>query len=520
MKKIIEITQFNGKNKKFSFSFETFSIYKTEDNFNNKYINNINKIIIKKEQNKIFLEIFYNIQKDSTEKLEFCMKNEINNILTFYYIKNILNYNKKIYNLNLYFENYLKYSLKKSRKKEFLINLETYLSNKGSNNIVKEIEKNNFYSKLKNLNENLLNYFNEFNNLPKNEDKINFKESNNFDEIKNKIFDDQNKFNFLYLNKCYEYYENLLKIFLVFKKFEILKIFKINNNCSINNNKNLNKEKILTENKNLKEKLLKILNKNIQIKEKYKKILNEKVNKIYFCYKCNLPLKKTKPEKSNCNYDEECNKKLSLFYCVKCKINYCLNCVPYPIALKCIKNHKFFPIEINNNNNDNNNDNNESNSNKKNLCLICQNEINNFYYCKYCDEKVCYSCSKNLLKVKEYNCYNCNNELNWKKNTYGNCDKCNTKTFNFYYCYCCDYNFCLNCYKIPEKNFCGFKHKIFFSGDLIENEEPENLKEINKNFFLNFNGICSICNNIQSEKEIYYCLKCNLFICNECYNNI
>ena len=516
MNKIFEFKDFNGKNKKISILFDSFSIYKSNDNFDIKYINNINKVIIRKEQNKIFLEIFYN-QKDSIEKIQFSMNDEINNILTFYYIKNLLNCNKKILNLNIYYEKYYKLTSKKSRKKEFLINLEIYLSNKGINNIIKEIEKKNFYEKIKNLSENLLNYINEINNLQKFDDKINFKDLNNFDEIKNKIFEDENKFNFSFLTKFFEYNENLLKIFLLFKKIEIFKLFKINFNLKIN--KNLNKEQILTENKNLKEKLLKILNKNIQIKEKYKKILNEKVNKNYFCYKCNLILKKTKLEKSNCNYDEECNKKFSLFYCFKCKINYCLNCVPYPISLKCIKNHTFFPVEINNNENDNENDNNENSSNKINICLICQNKIDNYYYCKYCDEKVCYSCSKNLLK-KEYNCYNCNNELNWKKNTYGNCDKCNTKTFNFFFCFFCDYNFCLKCYKIPEKNFCGFKHKMYFSGDLLKNEESENIKEINKNFFINFNGICSICNNAANEKEIYYCLKCYLFICMECYNKI
>jgi hypothetical protein len=61
---------------------------------------------------------------------------------------------------------------------------------------------------------------------------------------------------------------------------------------------------------------------------------------------------------------------------------------------------------------------------------------------------------------------------------------------------------------------------MYFSGDLLKNEESENIKEINKNFFINFNGICSICNNAANEKEIYYCLKCYLFICMECYNKI
>ena len=107
MNKIFEFKDFNGKNKKISISFDSFSIYKSNDNLDIKYINNINKIIIRKEQNKIFLEIFYN-QKDSIEKIQFSMNDEINNILTFYYIKNLLNCNKKILNLNIYYENYYK----------------------------------------------------------------------------------------------------------------------------------------------------------------------------------------------------------------------------------------------------------------------------------------------------------------------------------------------------------------------------------------------------------------------------
>ena len=159
MNKIFEFKDFNEKNKKISILFDSFSIYKSNDNYDIKYINNINKVIIRKEQNKILLEIFYN-QKDLIEKIQFSMNDEINNILTFYYIKNLLNCNKKILNLNIYYENYYKLTSKKSRKKEFLINLEIYLSNKGINNIIKEIEKKNFYEKIKNLSENLLNYIN------------------------------------------------------------------------------------------------------------------------------------------------------------------------------------------------------------------------------------------------------------------------------------------------------------------------------------------------------------------------
>ena len=264
-----------------------------------------------------------------------------------------------------------------------------------------------------------------------------------------------------------------------------------------------------------------LLNKNSSIKENFKIKLNKENFKLFFCYKCNNLLKRTIRSDSTCKFDKKCNQN-SIFYCRRCKINYCTYCINYQRNLKCSKNHSFFPV---------------INCKDKNYeCLICKSKTNiPFYVCSHCNEEICQMCSKGV-KEKERTCYICNNELTWKKSIYSQCNKCNIFSHCYWSCCICDFSMCLNCYPILNKKCGGFhelekinldeerqslKNQINNIGNRNnENKDNNNLIMFFNNFELKFFGKCTKCRKTISNGFVFCCLRCMLFLCQDCYKDI
>jgi hypothetical protein len=376
--------------------------------------------------------------------------------------------------------------------------------------------------------------------------------------------EDKNLKKFEDINNCNNIYLNLIKLFTQIKFCYILKRFKnydkqylletqkynINKNkngekeneeININNskilfnpNEDIDEMKILhsdttieeNENENqikgddidlkiskkkdyndrIQSRILAGLNSNTKMKENLKNMILSQNKKLYFCIRCNSLIDKTLLDKSNCNFDKLCTNR-SFFYCKKCKLHLCTKCVVYQRGMKCSKNHKYFQKTIN--------------TNEEIKCFIC-NKANNFpyYECKHCKEQICSDCASDS-STRQNSCFNCNNELTWRKCIYTKCNRCNKICDCFFYCICDDYSICINCSNLPKK-MCGALHKLE-EIDLMENycsTDQINQEKINKiycyNYEVLFNGKCSWCNSTIGKIKIWACLRCSLFLCDKC----
>lgn len=243
------------------------------------------------------------------------------------------------------------------------------------------------------------------------------------------------------------------------------------------------------------------------MKENLKNLILAQNKKLYFCIKCNSLIEKSLLDKANCNFDKTCTNR-SFFYCRKCKLHLCTKCIAYQRGMKCSKNHKYFQKPIN--------------SKEEIKCYIC-NKANIFpyYECKYCKEQICSNCASGA-EGRQNSCFNCNNELTWRKCIYSTCDRCHKLVECFYYCICCDYSICLNCSNLP-KNMCGGLHELE-EIDLSKtycHKDNSGENKVLKNIFcynheVSFGGKCSWCNTTIGKKRVYACLRCSLFLCEKC----
>ena len=265
-------------------------------------------------------------------------------------------------------------------------------------------------------------------------------------------------------------------------------------------------------NERIQSRIVTSLNSNSKMKENLKTLILSQNIKLYFCIRCNSLIRKTLIEKSNCNFDDTCTNR-SFFYCKKCKLHLCTKCVSYQRGMKCSKNHNYFQKPVN--------------TKEEIKCLICnKSNVFPYYECKYCKEQICSNCSVGITS-RQISCFNCNNELNWRKCIYTSCDRCHKLSDCFYFCICCDYSICLNCSSLP-KNICGGLHNLK-EIDLMKDYFPANNNNIiqegnnifNKiycyNYEILFNGKCSLCNATVGKKKIWSCLRCSFFLCEKCY---
>lgn len=487
-------------------------------------------------------------------------------------IKKILNIKRFQYDLNLFLFNFkqkMKLSLNKDIIKKFFDNNEV---NNIKQDILNNIEKKNIKEKINDLLLDKLNNFIKILNQNNDNDNINLLDEeiiikirdiingtfilqnneNNILENYSDKFDEINKFNNVYLNLiklltqlrfCY-----ILKRFKYYdKKYllenQVINFNKNNHNNSINNinnekneintsnesdilfspnesvlkdtinNINEIKEDIQTKinkkkeyNENIQNRILSGLNSNTKMKENLKNLIISQNIKLYFCLKCNSLIEKTLIDKPNCNFDKTCTNR-SFFYCKKCKIHFCTKCIVYQRGLKCSKNHTYFKKPV---------------LNEETKCYIC-NKLNKipYYECKFCKELICSDCAS-ICTSKQNTCFNCNNELTWRKNIYTSCDRCHKLSECFYCCICCDYSICLNCASIPDK-LCGTLHNLeeidlrknYYYKDKIDNDLICN-KIYSFNYWLEFSGKCSWCNSTIGKNRIWGCLRCSLFLCEKC----
>ena len=265
-------------------------------------------------------------------------------------------------------------------------------------------------------------------------------------------------------------------------------------------------------NERIQSRIVTSLNSNSKMKENLKTLILSQNIKLYFCIRCNSLIRKTLIEKSNCNFDDTCTNR-SFFYCKKCKLHLCTKCVSYQRGMKCSKNHNYFQKPVN--------------TKEEIKCLICnKSNVFPYYECKYCKEQICSNCSVGITS-RQISCFNCNNELNWRKCIYTSCDRCHKLSDCFYFCICCDYSICLNCSSLP-KNICGGLHNLK-EIDLMKDYFPASNNNIiqegnnifNKiycyNYEILFNGKCSLCNATVGKKKIWSCLRCSFFLCEKCY---
>ena len=153
------------------------------------------------------------------------------------------------------------------------------------------------------------------------------------------------------------------------------------------------------------------------MKENLKNLILSQNKKLYLCIKCNSLIEKGLLDKANCNFDNSCTNR-SFFYCKRCKLHLCTKCVVYQRGLKCSKNHKYFKKAINS---------------EESKCFLC-NRANMipYYECKYCKEMICSDCSSGVVG-RQNSCFNCNNELIWRKCIYTSCNRCQKLSDCFYY---------------------------------------------------------------------------------------
>ena len=558
---------------------------KKDEKYQKYHISYLKEVYIQQQQKEkpeyvLILEInMKNVNKNKKDKkdkkvklIKLAMKDDKNtNILSD--IKRILNIKRLQYDINLFLFNWkqnMGISINKDKLNELkdenqVNNVKNSLkesidqkTNKEKLNELFQDKLNNFIKLINqdNLNINLL----DEENIKKIRQLINgsFISDNveNANQKNEKIFNEIENFNTLYLNLIKLFtqikFSYILKRFKQYDKKYLLEYQKTNFNKNldkdaekqennIDNNKNLlgipneseeeikvlhsstliDKNEIKIEdidtkikkkkeqNERIQSRILAGLNSNSKMKESLKNLILSQNKKLYFCIKCNSLIEKTLLDKSNCNFDKSCTSR-SFFYCKKCKLHLCTKCVVYQRGMKCGKNHKYFQKPVN--------------TKEELKCYIC-NKANVFpyYECKYCKEQICSDCAI-PPSARQNSCFNCNNELIWRKCLYTSCDRCHKLSDCFYFCVCCDHSICINCASLP-KNMCGALHNLE-EFDLMENLCLEDKKndtqplKFNKIYCYNypvlFNGKCSWCNITIGKSKIWACLRCSLFLCDKC----
>ena len=527
---------------------------KNDENYKRFHISYLKEVYIQKQIKEkpdyiLIIDLFENIQNNKKETLiKLAEKDGFSETLS--QIKKILNVKRLQYDLNIFLYKY-------KEKMEFLLNnnpIITKFEDESKTNIDKiknALKKNEYMTKnidaINSLfNEKLNNFVkllnqNDINaNLMEEEtiNKIKILLSNNFDfqdaKKSNKNFDELEKFKNIYLNLIKLFSQ--IKFCFILKKFKFCdkkyllefqkanKISKSNiskEELSLNdendeneiieeNDANQNKDNIENriskkkeQNEAYKSRILSALNSNTKMKDNLKNMILTQNKKLFFCLVCNTLLEKTLLDKATCNFDSKCTSR-SFFFCKKCKIHFCTKCIIYQRGLKCFQNHKYFPKPIN--------------ANEDTKCFLCnKSKVFPYYECKYCKEQICSECSDGV-NIRQNSCQNCNNELNWKKCLFTECDKCHKLSECFYFCICCDNSICLNCSNNP-KGKCGALHdleKIEFNLD-----EPDKYKKrFCDNYEILIDGKCSLCNITVGKTPMCACLRCSLFLCDKCFKKI
>lgn len=527
---------------------------KNDENYKRFHISYLKEVYIQKQIKEkpdyiLIIDLFENIQNNKKETLiKLAEKDGFSETLS--QIKKILNVKRLQYDLNIFLYKY-------KEKMEFLLNnnpIITKFEDESKTNIDKiknALKKNEYMTKnidaINSLfNEKLNNFVkllnqNDINaNLMEEEtiNKIKILLSNNFDfqdaKKSNKNFDELEKFKNIYLNLIKLFSQ--IKFCFILKKFKFCdkkyllefqkanKISKSNiskEELSLNDEKdgneiieendaNQNKDNIENriskkkeQNEAYKSRILSALNSNTKMKDNLKNMILTQNKKLFFCLVCNTLLEKTLLDKATCNFDSKCTSR-SFFFCKKCKIHFCTKCIIYQRGLKCFQNHKYFPKPIN--------------ANEDTKCFLCnKSKVFPYYECKYCKEQICSECSDGV-NIRQNSCQNCNNELNWKKCLFTECDKCHKLSECFYFCICCDNSICLNCSNNP-KGKCGALHdleKIEFNLD-----EPDKYKKrFCDNYEILIDGKCSLCNITVGKTPMWACLRCSLFLCDKCFKKI
>ena len=527
---------------------------KNDENYKRFHISYLKEVYIQKQIKEkpdyiLIIDLFENIQNNKKETLiKLAEKDGFSETLS--QIKKILNVKRLQYDLNIFLYKY-------KEKMEFLLNnnpIITKFEDESKTNIDKiknALKKNEYMTKnidaINSLfNEQLNNFVkllnqNDINaNLMEEEtiNKIKILLSNNFDfqdaKKSNKNFDELEKFKNIYLNLIKLFSQ--IKFCFILKKFKFCdkkyllefqkanKISKSNiskeelslndendgNEITEENDANQNKDNIENriskkkeQNEAYKSRILSTLNSNTKMKDNLKNMILTQNKKLFFCLVCNTLLEKTLLDKATCNFDSKCTSR-SFFFCKKCKIHFCTKCIIYQRGLKCFQNHKYFPKPIN--------------ANEDTKCFLCnKSKVFPYYECKYCKEQICSECSDGV-NIRQNSCQNCNNELNWKKCLFTECDKCHKLSECFYFCICCDNSICLNCSNNP-KGKCGALHdleKIEFNLD-----EPDKYKKrFCDNYEILIDGKCSLCNITVGKTPMWACLRCSLFLCDKCFKKI
>ena len=527
---------------------------KNDENYKRFHISYLKEVYIQKQIKEkpdyiLIIDLFENIQNNKKETLiKLAEKDGFSETLS--QIKKILNVKRLQYDLNIFLYKY-------KEKMEFLLNnnpIITKFEDESKTNIDKiknALKKNEYMTKnidaINSLfNERLNNFVkllnqNDINaNLMEEEtiNKIKILLSNNFDfqdaKKSNKNFDELEKFKNIYLNLIKLFSQ--IKFCFILKKFKFCdkkyllefqkanKISKSNiskEELSLNdendgneiieeNDANQNKDNIENriskkkeQNEAYKSRILSALNSNTKMKDNLKNMILTQNKKLFFCLVCNTLLEKTLLDKATCNFDSKCTSR-SFFFCKKCKIHFCTKCIIYQRGLKCFQNHKYFPKPIN--------------ANEDTKCFLCnKSKVFPYYECKYCKEQICSECSDGV-NIRQNSCQNCNNELNWKKCLFTECDKCHKLSECFYFCICCDNSICLNCSNNP-KGKCGALHdleKIEFNLD----ESDKYKKRFCDNYEILIDGKCSLCNITVGKTPMWACLRCSLFLCDKCFKKI
>ena len=527
---------------------------KNDENYKRFHISYLKEVYIQKQIKEkpdyiLIIDLFENIQNNKKETLiKLAEKDGFSETLS--QIKKILNVKRLQYDLNIFLYKY-------KEKMEFLLNnnpIITKFEDESKTNIDKiknALKKNEYINKnidaINSLFNEKLNNFVKL--LNQNDINANLMEEETINKIKillsnNFVFQDAKKSNknFDELEKFKNIYLNLIKLFSQIKFCFILKKFKFcdkkyllefqkankisksniskeelslndendGNEITEENDANQNKDNIENriskkkeQNEAYKSRILSALNSNTKMKDNLKNMILTQNKKLFFCLVCNTLLEKTLLDKATCNFDSKCTSR-SFFFCKKCKIHFCTKCIIYQRGLKCFQNHKYFPKPIN--------------ANEDTKCFLCnKSKVFPYYECKYCKEQICSECSDGV-NIRQNSCQNCNNELNWKKCLFTECDKCHKLSECFYFCICCDNSICLNCSNNP-KGKCGALHdleKIEFNLD-----EPDKYKKrFCDNYEILIDGKCSLCNITVGKTPMWACLRCSLFLCDKCFKKI
>lgn len=469
-------------------------------------------------------------------------------------LNQILNSKKIIYfikELQFFYERKI---LMNFKVQEYTQGIELYINNERSREIQEKLDNNR--DKIRNLFELVQKNFNAYSeSMNSHFESLNiedrFEKMKNFDEFQkeleenpqNRLLVERKDFHKESISTLHMYHVQLVKLLCSLKERVASSVYRQNftfkplvqDRADSNVETNLKIGKIKEENEELRKKLTTLLNKNSVIKDECKKILVGKNKKLFLCYRCGNMLQKTNFTEPTCSFDERCMERIqsfqhdkaegqslhsgSLFFCKKCKIHFCTYCIVLQRYLKCPYNHSLYPAKQS----DFEGKNAEKIEVKKLKCLGCNKELElfKFFYCSYCKIKICFDCSKGK-NGKENTCWNCSNELVWQRGIRSQCNKCSKWRQCYWNCYYCDYLICLECYSVPGNN-CGGFHRLEVVDLEKERSDRERIDKVGKfknNFEMKFYGKCSRCNHTIHSGKISMCLRCNLFLCTVCINQM